>query len=197
VSARKQAVIDRFTTSRLCPDCRGERLNELARSVWVAGHTITECTAMEVADLVPVIAGVDHPASAPVVQSLVERLEALAGIGLGYLSLGRATTTLSGGESQRIKMVRHLGSSLIEMLYVFDEPSIGLHPTTCSGSPGCCASCATRATPSWWSSTTRTSSPSPTTSSTSARVPAPRVGRSSFRAPSCSSPPPAASPAGR
>jgi excinuclease UvrABC ATPase subunit len=128
VSARKQAVIDRFTTSQLCPDCRGERLNELARSVRVAGHTITECTAMEVADLVPVIAGVDHPASAPVVQSLVERLEALAGIGLGYLSLGRATTTLSGGESQRIKMVRHLGSSLIEMLYVFDEPSIGLHP---------------------------------------------------------------------
>jgi excinuclease UvrABC ATPase subunit len=121
VSARKQAVIDRFTTSQLCPDCRGERLNELARSVRVAGHTITECTAMEVADLVPVIAGVDHPASAPVVQSLVERPEALAGI-------GRATTTLSGGESQRIKMVRHLGSSLIEMLYVFDEPSIGLHP---------------------------------------------------------------------
>jgi excinuclease UvrABC ATPase subunit len=128
VSARKQAVIDRFTTSELCPDCRGERLNELARSVRVDGHTITECTAMEVSDLIPVIGGVSHPASAPVVQSLVERLEALADIGLGYLSLGRATTTLSGGESQRIKLVRHLGSSLIEMLYVFDEPSIGLHP---------------------------------------------------------------------
>jgi excinuclease UvrABC ATPase subunit len=128
MSARKQAVIDRFTTSEPCPDCRGERLNELARSVRVDGHTITECTAMEVSDLVPVIGGVGHRASAAVVQSLVERLEALAEIGLGYLSLGRATTTLSGGESQRIKLVRHLGSSLIEMLYVFDEPSIGLHP---------------------------------------------------------------------
>ncbi len=128
VSERKQAVVDRFTTSVVCPDCKGERLNEVARSVRMAGHTITECTAMEVSDLVPVIRGVDHPASAPVVQSLVERLEALVGIGLGYLNLGRATTTLSGGESQRIKMVRHLGSSLIEMLYVFDEPSIGLHP---------------------------------------------------------------------
>ena len=128
VSARKQAVLDRFTTSVVCPDCDGERLNELARSVRVAGHTIAECTALEVSDLVPVIRGVDHPASAPVVHDLVERLEALDGIGLGYLNLGRATTTLSGGESQRIKMVRHLGSSLTEMLYVFDEPSIGLHP---------------------------------------------------------------------
>ena len=128
LSERKQAVVDRFTTSQLCPDCGGERLNEVARSVRVAGHTITECTALEVADLVAVIQGVDHPASAPVAQGLVERLAAFVGIGLGYLSLGRATTTLSGGESQRIKMVRHLGSSLTEMLYVFDEPSIGLHP---------------------------------------------------------------------
>jgi excinuclease UvrABC ATPase subunit len=128
LSEQKQAVIDRFTSSVVCPACEGERLNEVARSVRVAGHTITECTAMEVSDLVPVIRGVDHPPSAPVVQSLVERLEALDGIGLGYLNLGRATTTLSGGESQRIKMVRHLGSSLTEMLYVFDEPSIGLHP---------------------------------------------------------------------
>jgi excinuclease UvrABC ATPase subunit len=127
-SERKQAVLDRFTTSVVCPECRGERLNEAARSVRVAGHTIVECTAMEVSDLVPVIRAVDHQPSSPVVQSLVERLEALVGIGLGYLNLGRATTTLSGGESQRIKMVRHLGSSLTEMLYVFDEPSIGLHP---------------------------------------------------------------------
>ncbi len=127
-SARKQSVLERFTTAVACPDCRGDRLNPTARSVRVAGRSITECTAMEVTDLVPVIRAVQHPASAPVVASLLERLEALDGIGLGYLSLDRATTTLSGGESQRIKMVRHLSSSLTEMLYVFDEPSIGLHP---------------------------------------------------------------------
>jgi excinuclease UvrABC ATPase subunit len=128
VSERKQAVVERFTTSVVCPECGGERLNAEARSVRVAGHTIVECTDLEVTDLVPVIRAVDHEPSGPVVDSLVERLEALVGIGLGYLSLGRATTSLSGGESQRIKMVRHLGSSLTEMLYVFDEPSIGLHP---------------------------------------------------------------------
>ncbi len=127
-SDRKQAAAARFTTSVLCPECRGQRLNQAARNVRVAGHTIAACTALEVRELVSVVRGIDHPPSATVVQSLVERLEALVGIGLGYLSLDRATTTLSGGESQRIKMVRHLGSSLTEMLYIFDEPSIGLHP---------------------------------------------------------------------
>jgi excinuclease UvrABC ATPase subunit len=127
MSERKQAIIDRFTTSVVCPECGGARLNEAARNVRLAGRTITEYTAMEVSDLVAAMRGVDHTASAPVVKSLIERLEALAGIGLGYLSLDRATTSLSGGESQRIKMVRHLGSSLTDMLYVFDEPSIGLH----------------------------------------------------------------------
>jgi excinuclease UvrABC ATPase subunit len=128
LSERKQAVVERFTTSVVCPDCNGERLNPAARSVRVAGHTITACTAIEAADLIEVIRRVEAPAVAPVVRGLVERLSALVDIGLGYLSLGRATTTLSGGESQRIKMVRHLGSSLTETLYVFDEPSIGLHP---------------------------------------------------------------------
>jgi excinuclease UvrABC ATPase subunit len=127
-SARKQAVVERFTSSVVCPDCQGQRLNALARSVRVAGHTITQCTAMEVSELLPLIANIEHVAAGPVVASLAERLAALVDIGLGYLSLSRATTTLSGGESQRIKMVRHLGSSLTEMLYVFDEPSIGLHP---------------------------------------------------------------------
>jgi excinuclease UvrABC ATPase subunit len=129
VSDRKQAVIDRFTRSEICPDCGGRRLNEAARSVKVAGRTIVECTDMEVGELVDVVRAVDHPPSAPVAASLAERLQALVAIGLGYLNLGRPTTTLSGGESQRIKMVRHLGSSLTEMLYVFDEPSIGLHPS--------------------------------------------------------------------
>jgi excinuclease ABC A subunit len=127
ISERKQAVLDRFTTSIACPECGGARLNEAARNVRVAGRTIVDCSAMEVADLVDAIRAVDHSAAAPVLHSLVERLEALVGIGLGYLSLDRATTTLSGGESQRIKMVRHLSSSLTDMLYIFDEPSIGLH----------------------------------------------------------------------
>jgi excinuclease ABC A subunit len=127
-SERKQATVGRFTTSVLCPECGGDRLNAAARSVRVAGHTIVECTSMDVADLVPVIREIEEPAAAPIVAGLVDGLEAIVHIGLGYLSLGRPTTTLSGGESQRIKMIRHLGSSLTEMLYVFDEPSVGLHP---------------------------------------------------------------------
>ncbi|MFW5416416.1 excinuclease ABC subunit UvrA [Nocardiopsis sp. CNT-189] len=127
-SEHKQAVTERFTTSRTCPDCGGHRLNGAARSVRLHGRTIMDCTAMEVSDLAREVRRTDAPGAEPVVESLAERLEALAGIGLGYLSLDRPTTTLSGGESQRIKTVRHLGSSLTEMLYVFDEPSIGLHP---------------------------------------------------------------------
>ncbi|WP_232662102.1 ATP-binding cassette domain-containing protein [Pseudonocardia sp. TRM90224] len=125
-AARKQAVVERFSATSVCPECHGARLNERARGVTVAGRTIVECADMEVADLIAVIKGVPDPA--PVVDALVERLEALDGTGLGYLTLARPTATLSGGESQRFKLVRHLGSSLIEMLYVFDEPSIGLHP---------------------------------------------------------------------
>jgi excinuclease UvrABC ATPase subunit len=133
VSARKQSVVDRFTTSITCPECHGERLNAPARSVRVAGHTLTELTTLEIGDLVDAVRRIGggalvDPAAAPVVANLLDRLEAIDGIGLGYLDLARATTTLSGGESQRIKMVRHLGSSLTEMVYVFDEPSVGLHP---------------------------------------------------------------------
>ena len=116
LSDRKQAVIDRFTTSTVCPECGGARPNAAARGATVDGMAIARMTAMEVADLVPVMRRVDHPATASVVASLAERLEALVDIGLGYLSLDRATTSLSGGESQRIKMVRRLGSSLTDML---------------------------------------------------------------------------------
>jgi excinuclease UvrABC ATPase subunit len=126
MSARKQAVVDRFTSSVPCPECHGTRLNAAARSATVNGRTIAEYAAMQVSDLIPAIRQVTEPA--PVVESLVERLATLAETGLGYLSLDRPATTLSGGESQRIKMVRHLGSSLTEMLYVFDEPTTGLHP---------------------------------------------------------------------
>ncbi|MGX1933057.1 ATP-binding cassette domain-containing protein [Microbacterium resistens] len=128
VSERKAAVIRDFTRSETCPDCGGDRLNEAARTATVHGRTIVELARMEVAELLPFVRGIRDADTAPVLAALVQRLEALDGIGLGYLSLGRATPTLSGGESQRIKTVRHLGSSLTEMLYVFDEPTVGLHP---------------------------------------------------------------------
>ncbi|GAB3480416.1 ATP-binding cassette domain-containing protein [Nocardiopsis coralliicola] len=128
VSERKQSVVDRFTTATGCPDCGGARLSAAARSVRLDGRTIMDCTAMEVGALAGLVRTVRSPGTEPVVAELAERLDALDRIGLGYLTLDRATTTLSGGESQRIKTVRHLGSSLTEMLYVFDEPSIGLHP---------------------------------------------------------------------
>ncbi|MCM6777318.1 excinuclease ABC subunit UvrA [Nocardia sp. CDC159] len=128
LSERKQAVLDRFTRSEVCPDCHGERLEPAARSAKVLGRTIGEMSRMEVEELADVIVGVRDPEVAPVVSALHDKLAAMAAIGLGYLSLARPTTTLSGGESQRIKTVRHLGSSLIEMLYIFDEPTVGLHP---------------------------------------------------------------------
>ncbi|MEU8895859.1 excinuclease ABC subunit UvrA [Nocardia sp. NPDC048505] len=128
ISDRKQAVLRQFTETRECPDCHGERLHAAARAARVLGHTITELSALEIAELAEVLAAVTEANVAPVVAALRERLSALTTIGLGYLSLARPTGTLSGGESQRLKTVRHLGSSLVEMLYVFDEPTMGLHP---------------------------------------------------------------------
>ncbi|GAA3442351.1 ATP-binding cassette domain-containing protein [Planomonospora venezuelensis] len=129
MSERKQETIRRFTRSEVCPDCGGDRLNEQSRSVTVLGRTIGEMSRMEIAELAGLVRGVDAPQVAPVVAALVSRLDAMDAIGLGYLALARATTTLSGGESQRVKIVKHLGSSLTEMIYVFDEPTVGLHPT--------------------------------------------------------------------
>ncbi|MEU4423089.1 ATP-binding cassette domain-containing protein [Actinoplanes sp. NPDC024001] len=128
LSDRKRDVIARFTRSQSCPECRGDRLNPAARTATVAGRTIAELARTEITELVEWVAGIRDPATLPVVESLRERLAAMVAIGLGYLHLGRATATLSGGESQRVKTVKHLGSSLIEMLYVFDEPTAGLHP---------------------------------------------------------------------
>ncbi|MFB7718157.1 ATP-binding cassette domain-containing protein [Nocardia sp. NPDC056100] len=128
LSERKQTVLRKFTHTRSCPDCGGDRLNAAARSARVLGRTIVEMSGTEIAELAEVVAGVTDPSVAPVVAALRERLIALTDIGLGYLSLARPTGTLSGGEAQRIKTVRHLGSSLVEMLYVFDEPTMGLHP---------------------------------------------------------------------
>ncbi|MFI0422553.1 ATP-binding cassette domain-containing protein [Spongiactinospora sp. 9N601] len=128
LSDRKREALARFTRSQTCPECHGERLNEAARTATVLGRTIGELARMEITELAGLLEEVRGPAVAPVVSALGERLRAMITIGLGYLHLGRATTSLSGGESQRIKTVKHLGSSLVEMLYVFDEPTAGLHP---------------------------------------------------------------------
>ena len=125
-STREKAA--QFLTSVDCPLCHGARLNQAALNCRIDGYNIADYCAMEVSDLVKVIETIDDPIVATVVDNALMRLRALDDIGLGYLSLDRETTTLSGGESQRIKMVRHLASSLVDLLYIFDEPSIGLHP---------------------------------------------------------------------
>ncbi|WP_433384906.1 ATP-binding cassette domain-containing protein [Micromonospora sp. KLBMP9576] len=129
LSERKQETIRRFTRSAVCPECHGDRLDEAARSATVLGRTIGEMSRMEVTELAELVRAVTSAHVAPVVAALTDRLSAMTTIGLGYLSLSRATTTLSGGESQRIKMVKHLGSSLVEMTYIVDEPTVGLHPS--------------------------------------------------------------------
>ncbi|RBM14722.1 daunorubicin resistance protein DrrC [Prauserella sp. PE36] len=128
LSDRKKETLARFTRSAVCPDCEGDRLNPISRTATVLGRTIGELARMEAAELAELVTEVTDPSVAPVVAALKDRLDAMVTIGLGYLHLGRATTSLSGGESQRIKTVKHLGSSLIELLYVFDEPTVGLHP---------------------------------------------------------------------
>ncbi|WP_144119051.1 ATP-binding cassette domain-containing protein [Catellatospora sichuanensis] len=127
-AAHIRAAIDRIATRSACTTCGGARLNAAALACRIDGRNIADCAAMEVADLAGFIRGIDAPTLAPMLNSLAARLDNLTHIGLGYLSLNRPSATLSGGESQRVKMVRHLGSSLTDMTYVFDEPSVGLHP---------------------------------------------------------------------
>jgi excinuclease UvrABC ATPase subunit len=126
-SERTRQMVSRFTTSGECPDCGGSRLSPAALESRVGGHNIAELSSLEASSLLGVLAGFDLPAVAPVLDGLRRRVGHLVEIGLGYLSLDRATDTLSGGESQRIKIVRQLASTLSDLLYVFDEPSIGLH----------------------------------------------------------------------
>jgi excinuclease UvrABC ATPase subunit len=123
-----RAQVERISTFAPCSACGGTRLNEAARSAKVAGRTIGECAAMQVSDLAAWVGALDEPAVAPMLLTLREVLDNLVEIGLGYLSLDRESGTLSGGEAQRVKMVRHLGSSLTDVTYVFDEPTVGLHP---------------------------------------------------------------------
>ena len=123
-----RAEWDRLVTAGTCPSCHGARLNAKIRSCRIDGRNIADWCALEVGELLAVANRVDAPLAATMVPALVQRLQHLVDIGLGYLSLARETTSLSGGESQRVKMVRHLGSSLCDMSYIFDEPSMGLHP---------------------------------------------------------------------
>ncbi|MFF5212748.1 excinuclease ABC subunit UvrA [Streptosporangium sp. NPDC000396] len=125
--ANREALLE-FVSSRTCPLCEGTRLNQAALACRINGRNIAELAAMEVRHLVGVVAEIDDPVAVTMVPAILARLRHLVTIGLGYLSLDRPTGTLSGGESQRIKMVKHLGSSLTEMTYIFDEPTIGLHP---------------------------------------------------------------------
>ncbi|HRF49453.1 MAG TPA: excinuclease ABC subunit UvrA [Anaerolineales bacterium] len=127
MSDRNRAVFERFTTTRVCPVCHGARLNQAVLNCRIAGRNIAELADLEATELIEVLRGYTDPVAARLAGKLVERLQHLVDIGLGYLSLSRETATLSGGESQRIKMIRHLGNGLTEMLYVLDEPSVGLH----------------------------------------------------------------------
>ena len=120
--------VDRAVTFATCPECGGTRLNEAARSSRIKGANIAEVCAMQITDLAEWARALDEPSVAPLLASLEQTLDSFVEIGLGYLSLDRPSGTLSGGESQRTKMIRHLGSSLTDVTYVFDEPTAGLHP---------------------------------------------------------------------
>ncbi len=123
-----RAFVDRAITFTVCPDCGGTRLSERARSALIAGINIADACAMQVSDLAAWVRGLDEPTVAPLLAALGETLDSFVEIGLGYLSLDRPSGTLSGGEGQRTKMIRHLGSSLTDVTYVFDEPTVGMHP---------------------------------------------------------------------
>ncbi len=123
-----RAFVDRAIVFRACPECAGTRLNATARSSKISGKSIADICAMQITDLAEWVRGIEDAGISPLVEKLVETLDSFVQIGLGYLSLDRPTGTLSGGESQRTKMIRHLGSPITDATYVFDEPSIGLHP---------------------------------------------------------------------
>src|SRR5690606_9588431 len=120
--------VDRAVTFTTCPECDGTRLNELARSSKIKGINIADAAAMQITDLAEWVRELDEPKVAPLLGKLQHTLDSFIEIGLGYLSLDRPSGTLSGGESQRTRLIRHLGSALTDVTYVFDEPTIGLHP---------------------------------------------------------------------
>ena len=123
-----RAFVDRAVTFTTCPECGGTRLSEAARSSRIGKISIADACAMQISDLAEWIRAVDEASVAPLLAALQQTLDSFVEIGLGYLSLDRPSGTLSGGEGQRVKMIGHLGSSLTDVTYVFDEPTIGLHP---------------------------------------------------------------------
>ncbi|MCB0910585.1 MAG: ATP-binding cassette domain-containing protein, partial [Propionibacteriaceae bacterium] len=123
-----RAFVQRAITFATCPDCGGTRLSEAARGSKIAGISIADACAMQISDLAGWVRGLDEQSVAPLLAKLTDTLDAFTAIGLGYLSLDRPAGTLSGGEAQRTKMIRHLGSALTDVTYVFDEPTAGLHP---------------------------------------------------------------------
>jgi excinuclease UvrABC ATPase subunit len=123
-----RAFVERVVTFSVCPECGGTRLSEAARSSKIDGISIADACAMQISDLAEWVRGRNEPSVAPLLASLRHTLDSFVEIGLGYLSLERTSGTLSGGEAQRVKMIRHLGSSLTDVTYVFDEPTIGMHP---------------------------------------------------------------------
>ena len=127
-SERTQKSVEPFMTMGPCSECNGTRLNKTILKCKINGYNIADLTSMEIPELIEAVKKIKTPAAAPIVKALLERLQNLVDIGLEYLSLDRETDTLSGGESQRVKVVKHLGSSLSDVMYIFDEPSVGLHP---------------------------------------------------------------------
>ena len=123
-----RAFVERAVTFTACPDCGGTRLNEAARSSRVKGINFADACAMQISDLAGWVRALDEPSVAPLLATLLRTLDSFVDIGLGYLSLERPSGTLSGGEAQRTRMIRHLGSALTDVTYVFDEPTVGLHP---------------------------------------------------------------------
>ena len=123
-----RAFVERAVTFTACPECDGTRLSEAARSSRIKKVNIAEACAMQISDLAEWVDGLDEPSAAPLLAALKQHLDSFAEIGLGYLSLDRPSGTLSGGEAQRVKMIRQLGSSLTDVTYVFDEPTVGMHP---------------------------------------------------------------------
>src|SRR6201746_1284155 len=128
VQPQIRAFVERAVTFTVCPECGGSRLSAEARSSKIKKLNIADACAMQISDLAEWVHGLDEPSVAPLLTALQHTLDSFVEIGLGYLSLDRPTGTLSGGEAQRTKMIRHLGSSLTDVTYVFDEPTIGLHP---------------------------------------------------------------------
>ncbi|MEU9056321.1 excinuclease ABC subunit UvrA [Streptomyces sp. NPDC048384] len=128
MSQKTRDLVREFLAEGTCPVCDGARLNAAALATRINGMNIAECARMQVSDLTAVLKDIDDPVAGPIARAAVTALERIDAIGLGYLSLDRETSTLSGGEGQRLKTVRHLGSSLTGMTYIFDEPSVGLHP---------------------------------------------------------------------